>query len=421
MSEWKEYKLSDVADIIAGYAFRSSEFGRVGESVVKIKDINPPYVDILNTNKVDIGVYPTQKMDKYKICSGDYVIAMTGATIGKIGRMRHEGVAYINQRVAKIKAKQGIDNDFVYYAICGDSFQQFIRNNIDSNSAQENISTTSIGKFPVTLPSLEEQRRIAAILGALDDKIELNRRINANLEQQAQTLFNHWFVDFEFPNANGKPYKSSGDKFLASLLGPIPEGWEAGYYTDIIDIKGGGTPKTDIVDFWNGNIPFFSPKDVPSSCYVLNTEKYITDSGLQNCNSALYPTNTVFITARGTVGKVVMAGRDMAMNQTNYALIGKTGIGQHFVYNMTLQLVNRLLKKANGAVFNAITTRDFSSEQVVIPKYNIIESFCNRVAPIYKQVLVYNQENERLAQLRDMLLPKLMNGEMDIKGESDYL
>lgn len=194
MSEWEEYKLLDVADVIAGYAFKSSEFGRVGESVVKIKDINPPYVDILNTDKVDIGVYPTQKMDKYKICFGDYVIAMTGATIGKIGRMWHEGVAYINQRVAKIKAKQGIDNDFVYYAICGDSFQQFIRNNIDSNSAQENISTTSIGKFPITLPSLAEQKRIAAILGALDDKIELNRCINANLEQQAQTLFKQWFI-----------------------------------------------------------------------------------------------------------------------------------------------------------------------------------------------------------------------------------
>lgn len=268
-----------------------------------------------------------------------------------------------------------------------------------------------IMQWEICLPPLAEQKRIANILSALDDKIELNRRINENLEQQAQALFKHWFVDYEFPNEDGKPYKSSGGKFVKSELGNIPKDWKVVNYTDIISVKSGGTPKTDVVEYWGGNIPFFSPKDVPYSCYVLKTEKSVTKAGLDNCNSALYPKNTVFITARGTVGKVVLAGRDMAMNQTNYALIGKDGICQYYVYHITLQLVERLRKKANGAVFSAITTRDFASERIVVPCNHVIDFFKDRVRPIYKHILLNNIENERLSAIRDTLLPRLMNGE----------
>lgn len=406
MKSKKTYKISDVCKKILSGGTPSS----------RIESYYNGSIPWLNTKEIDFNrIYSTERTITANglanssakwVPKHSVIVAMYGATAAKVAYTEIDlttNQACCNLVIDPAKA----DSRYVYY---------YLKNvypelsNLAIGAAQQNLSVKVIGEFPITLPPIEEQKRIAGILSALDDKIGLNRRINANLELQAQTLFNHWFVDFEFPNADGKPYKSSGGKLIDSPLGPIPNGWKVGNYTDIIDIKGGGTPKTDIAEYWNGNIPFFSPKDVLSSCYVLNTEKYITDTGLKNCSSALYPKNTVFITARGTVGKVVMGGRDMAMNQTNYALIGKNGIGQYFVYNITLQLVKRLLKKANGAVFNAITTRDFSSEQVVIPKYNIIEDFCDRVAPIYKQVLVYNQESERLVQLRDTLLPKLMNG-----------
>lgn len=261
-------------------------------------------------------------------------------------------------------------------------------------------------KCTVNLPPLEEQRRIAGILGSLDDKIELNRRINANLEAQAQALFRSWFVDFE-------PFRDG--PFVDSELGKIPQGWKVGNYTDIVEIKGGGTPKTGIQEYWNGTIPFFSPKDVGASCFVLDTEKHITAKGLENCNSSLFQPNTVFITARGTVGKVVMTGTEMAMNQTNYALLGKQNISQYYVYHITLQLVARLLKKANGAVFNAITTRDFTSEQIVIPPFSTISQFSDVVKPIYENILLNDVQSNRLSALRDTMLPKLMAGEIAIE------
>lgn len=248
----------------------------------------------------------------------------------------------------------------------------------------------------------------------MDDKIELNRRINANLEEQAKALYKSWFVDFEFPNSDGKPYKSSGGKLIDSSLGLIPADWKVGDFTDVVTIKGGGTPKTDVAEYWNGTIPFFTPKDVSNSCYVVKTDKYITNSGFEHCNSELYEKDTVFITARGTVGKVVMAGCNMAMNQTNYALLGKDGGTQLFVYNLTIGLVNRLQKKSNGAVFNAITIKDFKSEKIIIPNQTVMSDFSNTVAPVYTMILRNHNQMENLISLRDALLPKLMNGEITV-------
>ena len=273
----------------------------------------------------------------------------------------------------------------------------------DTGGTRGNINAKVFGAMPITLPPRRQQDRIVEILKPLDDKIELNRRINANLEAQAQALFRSWFVDFE-------PFRDG--PFVDSELGKIPQGWKVGNYTDIVEIKGGGTPKTGIQEYWDGTIPFFSPKDVGASCFVLDTEKHITAKGLENCNSSLFQTNTVFITARGTVGKVVMTGTEMAMNQTNYALLGKQNISQYYVYHITRQLVTRLLKKANGAVFNAITTRDFTSEQIIIPPFSTIRQFSDVVKPIYENILLNDVQSNRLSALRDTLLPKLMAGEI---------
>ena len=408
-------RLIDICNLVAGFAFKSKDFGDHPNKVVKIADIQPP---VVNTNElvgVELSNYDTVKLSKYLVSKGDYVLAMTGATIGKLGRIINDIEAYINQRVLTFRPIESIvDKDYLYYQLCSEKFNKYILNHIDSETAQPNISAGSVGGFEISLPPLEEQRRIAGILGAIDDKIENNRRINTNLELQAKALYKQWFVDFEFPNEEGKPYKSSGGKMVDSDLGPIPDGWSVIGYCDAVDIKGGGTPPTNNPEFWNGSIPFFTPKDVPSDCFAIHTEKSITEAGLSNCNSKLYAKDTVFITARGTVGKVVMAGCSMAMNQTNYALIGKNELSQYFVYLLTIALVNRLLKKANGAVFNAITTRDFEGEQIVHPTNFVLGKFVDIISPLYQQVLSIAKENETLATLRDTLLPKLMSGELKI-------
>lgn len=343
---------------------------------------------------------PSGSVIEYR--AGDVLISNIRPYFQKIWYADRDGGCSAD--VLCIRAKENTDSRYLYYLLSQQTFFDYVMSGAKGCKMPRG-DKKQIMQWPVNLPPLAEQKRIAAILGALDDKIELNRRINANLEQQAKALFKSWFVDFE-------PFKDAG--FIDSELGPIPAGWRVGDFTEIVAIKGGGTPKTDVAEYWGGIIPFFTPKDVSNSCYVLKTEKYITDCGLEHCSSALYKKGTVFITSRGTVGKIVMAGCNMAMNQTNYALLGKDGINQLFVYNLTIKLADRLLKKSNGAVFNAITVRDFESEKIIIPQQDVISNFANAVAPIYAMILHQNNQMENLISLRDTLLPKLMNEKITV-------
>ncbi|WRH67796.1 MAG: restriction endonuclease subunit S [Planktothrix sp. GU0601_MAG3] len=204
------------------------------------------------------------------------------------------------------------------------------------------------------------QEKIAAILSTYDDLIENNTRRIKILEEMARSLYREWFVNFRFPGHEQV-------KMVDSELGLIPEGWEVVSFTDIADILSGGTPKTKISEYWGGDIPFFTPKDAPSSFYVIETDKSITQLGFKKCNSKLYPKDTVFITARGTVGKAVLTAVDMAMNQSCFALKGRENINQYFVFLTINNYVPHLKQTASGATFDAITIDNFRRLMIVKP------------------------------------------------------
>ncbi len=248
------------------------------------------------------------------------------------------------------------------------------------------ITFSEVANLTIPVPSLAVQEVIVQTMQCLEDKITCNEQINDNLQQQAAALFSSL-------------YDRSNT--------------EVGF-TDLIQILGGGTPKTGENTYWNGKIAFFTPKDVGTP-YTLITEKTISKEGLSHCNSRLYPVNTVFVTARGTVGKVGMSGVPMAMNQSCYALVGKE-THQLLVYFYTLKAVDRLKHKASGAVFDAITTRDFESEQIMKLSDDDATAFLCVAKPMFQEVLNNNIENLRLSTLRDSLLPKLMSGEIDVSA-----
>lgn len=194
MSKWKTYRLGEICDLVAGFAFKSNHFGNYANQVIKIADIQPPIVK-KELMGVDLSTYDANKLKKYIVSRGDFVLAMTGATIGKIGRVTNDTKAYINQRVLTFRPNPLIiDKSYLYYLLSVEKFNKYILNHIDSETAQPNISANSIGGYEISLPPLETQKRIADILSAIDDKIELNRRINTNLEQQAQALFDEYFI-----------------------------------------------------------------------------------------------------------------------------------------------------------------------------------------------------------------------------------
>ena len=267
-----------------------------------------------------------------------------------------------------------------------------------SREIQQQIYNTNVGdviphfkkqflnQLLIPIPERSIQESIGDLYYVLSLKAERNKKINDNLQQQAAALFSSLY-----------------DRTNTEVR-----------FTDLIQILGGGTPKTGENTYWNGNIAFFTPKDVGTP-YTLSTEKTITEEGLSHCNSRLYPVNTVFVTARGTVGKVGMSGVPMAMNQSCYALVGKE-THQLLVYFYTLKAVDRLKHKASGAVFDAITTRDFESEQIMKLSDEDAKSFLCIAAPMFQKVLDNGIENQRLSTLRDSLLPKLMSGEIDVSA-----
>lgn len=274
------------------------------------------------------------------------------------------------------------DATFLYYWLSQNRIVETLQALAEQSvSTYPTIRDADLEALEILLPPLSVQKRIAAILSALDDKIELNNKISANLEQQAQAVFTAWF-------AEAKPSVS---------------------FVSLVRVLGGGTPRTSVAEFWEGEIPFFTPKDV-YGVYTLETEKSLTDDGLAHCNSCLFPINTVFVTARGTVGKLTLAGRPMAMNQSCYALLGQEGYGQYFIYHLTQRVITHLKHKANGAVFDAIVTRDFESEFVPDIKPSEAANFELKVKPFYEAILRNYEENCRLSALRDMLLPHLLSG-----------
>ena len=313
--------------------------------------------------------------------SGDILVSNIRPYFKKIWKSTFSGGCSAD--VLNFKAKNNIANDFLYYVLSDDEFFKYCMTT-SKGTKMPRGDKVAIMQYPITLPPLATQQKIAAILSSLDDKIELNNKINDNLEQQAQAIFKR------FLNNSSKLVK----------------------FTDVIDILGGGTPKTNNENYWNGDIPFFTPKDVGNP-YCLITEKTITKNGLENCNSKLYPVNTIFVTARGTVGKVCLAGLPMAMNQSCYALKSKDN-NQLLAYFYTLEVISSLKYKANGATFDAIVTRDFETETITVLSNTDSEKFTYIVESIYEQILFKQQENIRLTQLRDTLLPKLMNGEIEV-------
>lgn len=269
--------------------------------------------------------------------------------------------------------------------------------------------------FELPVPSIETQREIVREYNVVKNRIKLNEEINQKLEETAQALYKNWFVAFEFPNEEGNPYKSSGGKMVYNeeLDKEIPEGWECVSFTEIVNIDGGGTPKTSVPEYWRGDIPFYTPGDLLNEYFVLKTVKHISNSGLKKCSSKLYPINTIFLTARGaTIGGIAIAGVPMAMNQTCYAMTGKN-INNYFVHQLCKNLIEKLKTEATGATFQALVTKDFEYTNVIFPKINLISLYGSKVKALYKVMWGIANQNEKLRLLRALLLSKMARVEKE--------
>lgn len=368
---------------------------------LRITDIN----DDGSLNFSDLKSVDAEDAEKYILKENDIVFARTGNSTGRsyFYEKQHGTFVYAGFLIKFSLDPNKVNPRILKYYTHSKPYFDWV-NSFDTGATRGNINAKTYGDMEIELPSRKVQDKIVSILSSLDRKIELNNKINADLEEMAQAIFKNWFVDFE-------PFKDG--KFVDRELGMIPEGWKVGRLTDVIKLMPGGTPKTSEPLYWdNGTIPFFSPKDV-NGVYCFATEKHITEAGLNKCSSNLYPKDTIFITCRGTVGKVCLVACDMAMNQSNYAIKAIDGYSQYYVFFLVKSVVERLIKKSNGAVFSAITSKDFD-EEILIPSQKAVEDFTNVIDGFFRRIFTIGTENSRLSLLRDTLLPRLMSGELEV-------
>lgn len=395
MSEWKEYKLGDICDITSSKRIFYSEYVSDGVPFYRSKEI----IDLHNRRAISTELYISK--ERYEEIKtkfgapeiGDILLTSVGSLgipykvkVGDRFYFKDGNLTWfrnINQKVLSV--------DFLIHWI-GSSIGIQKLDEVTIGSTQPALTISGLKTVDILLPTIEEQERIAGILSSLDDKIDLLTHQNRTLESMAETLFREYFIE------NSK------------------EEWEEKSLFDCIKLVGGGTPKTSIETYWDGDICWLSGGDISDNHkgYITQSEKTISTEGLSNSSAKLLPTNATVISARGTVGKYCLLSKPMAFSQSNYGVLPQYSNCYYFTFLLIAYSVSELQAAAYGSVFDTITTNSFKSLTLYLPDDKDIYSFELLIQPYFDKIRNNTLQIRNLTKLRDTLLAKLMNNEIKI-------
>ncbi len=269
------------------------------------------------------------------------------------------------------------------------------------------VNLTEQRRMYITLPPIETQEAIAHVLGLLDDKIELNRRMNDTLEQMAMALYKHWFVDFG-------PFQDG--EFVESELGMIPKGWEATTIGNAVEVLGGGTPRTTVPEYWeNADINWFTPSDLTdnASLFITNSRKKISRQGLENSSAKLFPPYSLMMTSRATIGVVTINRTWACTNQGFIVLVPNEQFSLYQLYGWLKTNMDTIKSLSNGSTFMEVNRTNFKSIPIV--RAQGIETYIKQSKDIFDQIDVLLREIDTLSEIRDFLLPRLLSGEIELE------
>jgi type I restriction enzyme S subunit len=362
------------------------------------------------------GSYPVVASNGIVGFHNEFKVKGPGVIVGRSGNIGEP--YYINKNywplntTLYVKEFKSTSPEFVYYFLKSINLGRY-----NSGSAVPSLNRNYIHPLKIKVPkSITYQNKIASLLSTLDDKIELNRRMNVTLEQIAQAIFKQWFIDFEFPDENGQPYKSSGGEMVESGLGEIPRGWEVKELKDVCSkICNGGTPARKKKEYWeNGTIPWIKTKELCDTI-ILNSEEKITQEGLDNSAAKLLGPNTVIIAiyASPTVGRLGVVGTHAATNQACTALIADESQYSHYhIFYSLLFLRDHLNNLASGSAQQNISKSIIEKQNILLPPKELLDKSTIGFSNIWKLIENNLWEINYLTQLRDSLLPKLMSGNL---------
>lgn len=366
MSEWKEYKLGEILTFQRGHDLPKNNMQKGS-------------IPVAGSNGI-IGFHsiPTTKAP--------------GITIGRsgnIGTPHYYNIDFwAHNTVLYVKDFKGNDESFLFYFLKTLDFTQF-----NTGSAVPSLNRNHIHELDVIIPPLPEQKAIASVLSSLDDKIDLLHHQNATLEKMAETLFRQWFVV------------------------EAKEEWEIGILDNVISVKGGTTPSTKESSFWDGDIYWSTPRDLSkhTSVFLFETERKITKDGLSQISSGILPRGTVLLSSRAPIGYLCITEIPVAINQGYIAIICDKLVSNYFIYLWCKNNMDEIQNSGNGSVFQEISKGVFRQLSISIPSQNLLNDFDKEVEAIFLKIKSNQQQIRTLTSLRDTLLPKLMNGEVQVE------
>lgn len=458
-SKWKQTTLGDLAlgfdgavDGPFGSNLPAAAYTDSGYPIIRGSNLSVGLDDFKDSDFVFVPEHIFQKLSRSECRAGDIIFTKKG-TLGQTGLIstKHRFKKYLlssNQMRLRVDPDKALP-EYVYYFV---SSQKAINKLIQDSECTgvPKINLAYLKSFPISLPSLSEQKDIIDILGSLNTKITLNRQINQTLEQMSQTLFKSWFVDFDpvIDNAldAGNPIpealqsrtelrqkvRNSADfkplpaniralfpaEFEETELGWVPKGWKISTAGDELVVKGGSTPSTSNADFWeNGAIHWTSPKDLTGndSKVLLDTSKKITELGLKKISSGLLPTDTVLMSSRAPIGYLALAKTPMAINQGYIAIPSSKNLSSEYIIYWLENIMDDIKGMAGGTTFAEISKSAFKTINLVIPSKNIVDEFTRLAHQHFEKVVSNTRQIAALTNLRDTLLPKLISGELSLE------
>lgn len=421
-----EYKLEPIGDSlyikgrIGWKGLKKSEYLESGEyRIINGKALTSNGIDWNECGFISKERY--EESPEIMLETNDIVITKDG-TIGKVDIVKSldkPTTVASGLFVLRNSNPEEFNTMFIYYFLKSPIFKQFIEvrkeGSVIPHLYQKDFVELEIPKF-----NINNQKLIANILCSIDNKIDNNKQIIKNLEELSQTLFNRWFVDFEFPDENGSPYKSSGGEMLESELGMIPKGWEIITINDFANnnVITGKTPSTKIKENYSKTgIPFLTIPDMHNDIFALNTERYISELGIEKLSKKVLPKNSLSISCIATPGLISIIANDTLTNQQ----INSFTPNENALYYLYFKLKGmkdyiRDLGSGGSATLNLNKTQ-FSKIKLVKPINEILYKYDKLVSPNFKMTLNIQKEIQQLTQLRDTLLPKLMSGEIEIPDD----
>ena len=394
---WETTQLGRVCRIIPGYAFKSRDWQTKGIPVVKIKNISSDNsVDLLSTDFVSESVL-TPRLEKFVIKDGDILLAMTGATAGKVGRVRTNRKVLLNQRVAKIEPIEA-DPDFIWAVVSSQEYQELFYRLADG-AAQPNMSGGQIEGVEIPLPSISVQQRIAGILSAYDELIENSQCRIKILESMARALYREWFVYFRYPGHESVP-------LVPSELGDIPQGWEVKKIKDTCRLTMGQSPKSEFYNETGEGVAFhqgvtdFGDR-FPSDRLFCTTEGRMAELG------------DILFSVRAPVGRLNIANKKLCIGR------GLSAIRHHQNHQAFLweQLRNRFTKDdmmGNGAIFASVTKDEMQGIELIRPPDLLVRYATKNFEPLHTEIAALSMQIQNLRRTRDLLLPRLLSGQIDV-------